>query len=230
MALVLDGKNVHSKLYAERTFVKDVTGVYSVNNTGGWGTPNPDLANYVLIGVIKNVNSGSFLEAVSSQAASMEGKSNDYVTYIEFIHTTDGWHEVYLIAIERSTDGVSYVSGSTIVNGEYYYYTGSVYLKGSSAATEITDLNSLASISHSSVIIDTCNSLISNKLAKKATELYDNYRSELRKSCKTEAEKIIKEYDELTRDLRGVHAAFQRGFKYEADDIILTMTERFDID
>lgn len=86
---------------------KDVTGVYSVNNTGGWGDPNPERSEVALMFYAKkNVYNGD-AKIVSADVSYIDYSSeyeNDHQSVFQFKYDKDGWYEIYFISIPLTYD------------------------------------------------------------------------------------------------------------------------------
>jgi hypothetical protein len=96
----------------------DITGVYSVNNTGGYGTPNADRADVALYFYAKRLPYNKPFEVVSLATNYIDYNSeytNEYKSTFELEYDKDGWYQVFIIALPISYDTPS--------NGDVRYNT-----------------------------------------------------------------------------------------------------------
>jgi hypothetical protein len=102
--------------------VTDSTGVYSVNNTTGWGTPN---LNRNEVGLYCYVTYQPFdkpLETVTNITPVFDidnTYTNDYVSTFEFQYSKDGWYRIALVALTQAEyDAVT--NPESLINSEIF--------------------------------------------------------------------------------------------------------------
>lgn len=95
MALVLAFTETENSPSANDITIADSTGLYDANNTGGYGTPNPDRADLKLFIKTFHVNS-SLVETLLTP----ENYTTTTATEFTYTDISDGWKKHFLIGID----------------------------------------------------------------------------------------------------------------------------------
>ena len=104
MALELKYEITHSP-ELDILFIKDVTGVYTLNNTGGWGTPNIDRNSVALVCYVKYNPYSKPLENLSVGETALSvidynaTHPNTFQTTFEIAYLKDGFYTVTVVAV-----------------------------------------------------------------------------------------------------------------------------------
>lgn len=83
--------------------ITDTTGVYSVNNTTGWGTPNLNRGEVGLYCYVTYQPFDKPLEIITPLTSVYDDTeaTNSYVSEFEFQFTKDGWYRMLLVALTQ---------------------------------------------------------------------------------------------------------------------------------
>jgi hypothetical protein len=103
MALALDFKY---EITSDKTkvIVTDQTGLYSVNNVGGWGSPNIDRNSVGLYAYVTYQPYNTALKTLTSLTPVFDIDvlyGNDYESVFEFSYFKDGWYRILLVAMTQ---------------------------------------------------------------------------------------------------------------------------------
>ena len=216
-------------------YIRDVTGIYSSPvNEGGWGNPNPERNSVALMGIIEKYHTNgesTLLSAISPQIDYDPNYANDYQSEFTFQVSTDGGHAHYMLVIGVSDDGNTFLDGSNILPGNYFYLTTDEFLY------QKQEDNSNRLVENYKELIDDTNGNRPEQvkvkqfwtplLSTKQAELYNEYRI-ARLNCDNE----IAELDKVVElDLNLTHAAglFYRGLYMDAESVIETQLDLFDL-
>lgn len=222
MALEIKSKTLVAKP-VDKYRVTDITGMYSVNNAGGWGAPNPELAQSAIWAVVIRKASGGdeLLSPVLTNFVYDPTASNDKETSIEFNYKNDGRLATYLGRLPVSLDGILYVTGASILNGDYFYYSSGGNYAWKRVGSDNVALTSLVELTENSGTVSQkfCEEIIPGRLAVELQKLYKKYRLERTKKCDN-AEEIHQEYLKFYGDIQGAVYAFYSDLKVEAQEQI----------
>lgn len=86
---------------------KDVTGEYTVNNTGGYGTPNTDRNNLALLFYAKRIpyTGNEIIVSLNDPYIDYDaGYANNYKSTFSFAYDKDGWYKAWIIAVPLTYD------------------------------------------------------------------------------------------------------------------------------
>jgi hypothetical protein len=210
----------------------DITGEYSASNTGGWGSPNADLAQSALVfAVNRKASTGdAFMSPVASQVVFNALATNATVTEVDFEFSNDGVLEMSLLVLPASGDGVTYLSGPAIAEGDYFYWSSAgnlIWQMVDSAPVAITDYNSLVGLT-GDIIQVTEEDILLPQLAVKKQALYKEYRLERDKQC-DRAKKLFDELLRLSQNIQGAIYAFYSELTVEAQDQVESMLEEYQL-
>jgi hypothetical protein len=110
-----------------KLIVTDATGVYDVNNTSGWGSPNTERN---AIGLFCYVSYQPFdkalIDITSTQAITPvylfdNTYLNSEVSTFEFNYTKDGWYRIVLVALTEAEYAILEASDyESLINSELY--------------------------------------------------------------------------------------------------------------
>jgi hypothetical protein len=199
--------------------VTDTTGQYGTANLGGWGDPNVELSESAIWAiVIRKASTGDeLLTPVLSNFVYDPTAANDKQTSIEFNYLNDGHLESYMGQLPVSLDGDTYVSGGTIGEGEYFYWSsGDTFAWKREGGVNIA-VESLAElIENEGIVTQTfCEELIPARIAIELQSLYKKYRLQRDTKC-DDAEQVFQQLLKLQQDVQGAFYAFHSDLKVEA--------------
>jgi hypothetical protein len=125
--------------------VADDTGVYSVNNTGGWGTPNINRNSIGLLCYVsyqpydKPLINLSATQAISPIFLTDPAYLNTEISEFEFNYIGDGWYRIALIAMTQAQYNLlTPADFEDLINSEEYT---NVYLEDIPMVNLITQKN-----------------------------------------------------------------------------------------
>lgn len=218
MALSMKVKTLVSKL-VDKYRVTDITAEYSVSNTGGWGAPNVELnQSAVWAVVIRKASTGDeVLTPVLTNFVYDAAATNDKETSIEFNYKNDGHLEVYLGRLPVSLDGATYVSGGSIAEGDYFYWSsGGNYAWKKDTGVNVA-LTTLVELTENAATVTQvfCEELIPARIAVELQSLYKQYRLKRETQC-DDAEELFQQLLRLQQDIQGAFYAFHSDLKVEA--------------
>jgi hypothetical protein len=125
-----------------KLIVTDDTGVYSVNNTGGWGSPNINRNSVGLFAYVTYQPFDKPLEsvvAVSSIFLINPSYTNSEISEFEFGYSKDGWYRMVLVALTQvQYDGLDPEDYEDLIGSEEY---PNVYLEDMVMVNLITQKN-----------------------------------------------------------------------------------------
>lgn len=230
MAQILKGK-YQIDVLGTTLYITDISGVYDVaDNTGGWGSPNPSLAQSAIIALVQRFVgiTGTSLTAISSQIVYDPSALNTKQTQFTFQKGLDGHIKITLFRLPVSLDGANTVESNEIVSGDYFYWNSSSHLLWkmvgvTPVAVEIIDL-----LGKVNVLQSTCEDLIFPSLAIKHNALYRTYKDERDEDCNA-ADVLFQEVLRLRLDLYGAKTCFRSGLITKAEDIINTLLKKYDL-
>ena len=207
-------------------YIQDTTLAYSASNTGGYGSPNPELANQAMMLFVQRVtDSGNIAESILSTQIVTGLAVYDHAWQVN--HSADGHYKIGMFAIPVTTDGITTADGDTIVADDIVYYNGLVQEYNGSTYAEVTDYSTLfdeAGVAQEVQELPLY-PLIQIIYAQKL-ELYVNNRNSGDVLDQYEQE----EFDEIERlrlDLEGAHYLFWSGSPTEYRDTIERLTNKF---
>ncbi len=218
---------------ATRIVVSDISGAWEdASNLTGWGAPNLELAETALWAIVKRKAStgDQYMVPVSSQVIFDPLALNDKVTEIEFIFINDGVLEVSMGLLRASINGLTYINGDPIIDGEYFYWASGgqlIWQMVLAVPTPVLDINILLD-NTGTVIQATTADILLPRLAVKKQELYKRYRISRDTEC-DDAEPLFTELLKLSQDIQGAIYAFYSGLTIEAQDQVETMLDRYAI-
>lgn len=226
MPLQLKVKNEVS-IDGTKIIVIDDTQQYTVNNIGGWGSGNGELDEYCLVAcVVRKDSAGDqFLEPITTQAVHDSGAANNKQTEFEFTYMNDGSHEIYLFRIPVSTDGINYLTGGTVQEGDYYFRNNVIYLQG---AVDPEEVEPQDLIGIETVMSALCEEFLLARLAIERQKIYKEYRKKRITQC-DDADSILKELVELREDIQGATYAFYSDLKIEAQDQAESLLDKYQL-
>jgi hypothetical protein len=210
-------------------FVKDKSGAYdAIDNPGGWGAPNPEIAeSCVFAAVIRKASSGDeYLVGVSPDRVFDPLALNTKETLFEFTYKNDGAHEIYIGRLPVSDDGSNLInSAGTIPEDTFFYWDGKFWQLVDSVAVEkqMVDL-----INEPTVVQGLCEDIIACRLAIQKQSLYKDYRKNRELNC-DDAEPIFQELLKLREDIQGSVYAYYSGLKIEAQDQIESLLDKYQL-
>lgn len=88
-----------------KLIITDTTGIYDVNNIGGWGAPNPTRASLGLYAYVTYQPFDKPRETVTNitPVFDINGTyTNSRVSIFEFNFTKDGWYRILLVALTQA--------------------------------------------------------------------------------------------------------------------------------
>jgi len=220
---------IQQDILGTSVWVTDKTGVQDPNNTGGWGTPNPDI-NVSALGIYiqRNTLVPAKLANISAQVVFDAGAANTKVNTFELTYLGDGHHTITMFRFRVSNDQVNDLEGVALAEGDYYWYTTTSELRRIvlGVGTVVTDLSAI--VGNTNVPQVTCELIFFVDLSKKSNEIYWDYK-ELRgsnvplKNQKGETKTKFEELLVLREDLTGADWAFHSGLLLQSQDIVDTL-------
>lgn len=221
-------------------WLTDKTGTYDVTtNPTGWGVENlaEQDQSALVFHVIRNAEAGAEdVSAVSVDAYHNNLAADDDEATVEFNYLMDGWHTLTFFRLPVSDTGVNTIDTTPVAlsEGDYFYYTGGsnanqVHKKVGSNNVLVTDYSEM--IGNGDIVQVTCEAIFYNKIAIKANDKYKEYRDERDKRGRDSknAVKLLHDVLDLREDIRGADYAFRSGLTTQAQDIIETTIDEYDI-
>ena len=232
MALVVKSENVTNRA-SDRLWITEKSGLYdAADNTGGWGTPNPDQSKSALVAIaIRKASAADEMFApVSSAAFFNPSASNSDEHSTEFFYINDGVFYLYLIRIPVSNDGVTDLESNALSEGDYFYLTGSndIYQRVSSQNVLVPDYRVLIDISQDNVIKSFCQNYYGGQQTIARQQKYRDFQ-EARQGKMAEDPIFLKCY-ERTLDIISQEYSFRSGLLVDAQDQAETALDEYDID
>jgi len=211
-------------------------GEYTTANTGGWGAPNPELNQSAILCLAKRLD--EFLTFVSDQVYYSETATNDFEPQFQINYPDkDGWIQIWQMRVWVSEDAIMDVSGThVLVDGDFFYIPGQankIFMKtgsGDDAYAQVTDYNVMInSTDDTNPYFVMCEDLFYNKLAKKYNDLYKQYTL-ARNPQNTEAmSDLSSQMNDIQINIVGADYSFRGGLKYQANDIIEDLIDRYNV-
>ncbi len=230
MPLVLKYKT-QIDISAEFLWVTDKTGEYSSpDNEGGWGNPNQELNQSALLTLInlKHSTGDIPLMPVGVQVKFSAASVNSQETMFQFNYESDGYHDMYLIRLPVSNDGLITLEGIGLSEGDYFYYTAQddIYQIVNLFPVLVEDYNVILD-DISNQINTRCQEIFLGLLSVQRSELYLKYREDRNEGCN-----VDNQFDTLrmlTEDLIGADYTFRSGLTTQAEDQTETLLDEYDV-
>lgn len=217
----------------------DYTKAYDVaNNPTGWGAPNLELSESALLVVAQRVSNLQQLEVVGSQIKYSASALNSLQNQWQFVYPSkDGWIRFWLMRVWVTEDAIVDVSGDHLIAEGDFFFIPSVNNKifektgsGSSAYEEVTDLIALTeSTDVQNPYIIKCEDIFFNKIAKFKNNLYKDYQKARVKSDCSDSDEIMGKMNTIGHDAQGADYAFRSGLMNQANDIVETIIDDYQI-
>lgn len=222
----------------ESIWVIDDSGLYSVNNTGGFGDPNNELNEVALICVLQFFDDGTSISPTLLSSSSVFYSSsavNEDTVEFQFKYHTDGHYQATILLIPASNDGVNFVDGSVIGNNDYYYNTTdeTVYQLVDTVSNEISDLKTLIDLDGGPTQA-TCEPFYVIKSQTYANKIYGDI-IELRVEGGNDIDsdkymQLLNVHSLINNDLQGIISLFHNGMTINAQENIKKLMEAYDIE
>lgn len=212
--------------------VTDITGEYSATNLGGWGTVNEELNQTALVFAVKRKASegDEFMSPVTTQIVFDDAAANNAEKSVDFTYSNDGVLEVSLLVIPASTDGINFLAGGAIQEGDYFYWSNNgtyIWRLVEGEPVAVTDVNTLVGLT-GEINQVTEQDILMPQLAVEKQKLYKQYRLERDKEC-DDAIKIFNELLRLSQNIQGAIYAFYSGLTVEAQDQVESLLEEYQL-
>jgi hypothetical protein len=224
---------VRTNIYGTELWINDKTGAYNAStNVGGWGAPNPTLAHSALLSIVKRTDfaGDAWLVGITPQVVHNPVALDTFVNAFGYTYLLDGHHTSYLVRLRVSDNGgTTDLDAVAIVEGEYFAIGTEVYqrLSGVSVLVPAEDYPDLLVVD--ALVKSSCEIMFYNKLWIKVRDLYKQAIDLRNTSCMDEAAAIFMTHDELKRDIASADYAFRSGLKLQAESIVKTLLEKFEI-
>lgn len=227
---------VQVDISGESLWSTDYTGEYNVDtNPTGWGPPNLELKYSALLVVA--MRGDVQLEVVGDQIKYSSAAANDLKNQWQFVYPEkDGWIKLWLMRVWVSTDAIVDTSGDHLLeDGDYFYIPalGKVVEKvgsGDTAYEEVTDLAELTESSdETNPYVIKCEDLFYNKIAAFKNDLYKDYQSARKKSDCNDADELMGKMNDIMHSVQGADYAFRSGLMNQANDIIESILDTYQI-
>jgi len=215
-------------------YIEDVTGAYDSTNIGGWGAPNTERKDVALMGLTEKYHTNEDTSLLIVQDPQIDydiNYTNDYKSKFVFNVEKDGGHKHHLIILNPSDNGNTYLDSTSIAIDDYFFLTTDflVYQKNDDGTNkEITDYKELIEVTNGnkpdSISVD---QFWTPKLSIKQAELYNEYRI-ARTNCVNERE-ALDSVVEVNLNLTHASGLFYRGLYMDAENVIDTMFDLFDL-
>lgn len=212
MALDLKIK-LQPDIKGEVIWVLDNTGAYDADSkTGGWGDPNAELQESCLAIYATRVQDGDdhVVNIITNQFIYDNAAANTDIKEFQLTYDKDGHYVITMFMFQVTTDGVNFVEGGAIQEGDYVYYNNALKKMESSVLVDFSDLASL--IDDENVVQETCEELF----VAKAKILYAQKRKVYAQKRKENCEDLDPYRDELfdmEQDIIGAVYNFQSNQK-----------------
>lgn len=202
-------------------WVTDKTGVYSVDNEGGWGSPNWTRAKTALLFYgfyTPTEGDDSSVQVVGTPIVYDDTLENTDETEFQLNHVNDGWYTLYLIALKVSLDGISDIDSVPLVEDEFFYNPtlNAVYQYKALGNQLIEDYSILAD--DQGVVKGKCERLLHPKLSMHESKVFYDYWNKRKEGC--DYKEALIAGMELNYSLGGANSAFYRGLQMQGQDII----------
>ena len=213
----------------------DKTGAYDVDiNPGGWGGANFSLNESALVAISKRLDVDN--EYIGGQIKYSNSSLDTDETQFQVIYPEkDGWIRLWLLRVWVSNDGIVDVSGDhSLATDDYFFIpaqAGKLWKKTDAGYDELIDWNELLdSGDTSNPYILMCEDIFYNKIAKyKNNILYKNYRKARLKDSAPEQAEILAQMNAIMHSVQGADYAFRSGLPNEANDIIESILDDYNI-
>lgn len=208
--------------------ITDKTGEYDVtSNPGGYGTPNPDLADSCWFALVKQLTStGNTLIAGYTRFVYDPAAANTKETSIDVPFPIDGTFTICSGRLPVTTDGANLVEGGVIPANSYVYYNGVIYQKTGGILVAVADLSTL--IDNVDILQVSCDDILFPILAIKRQALYKQYRL-ARNKDEDQGKSLFFQILKLREDLQGAKYTFVSGLETQAQDQIESLIDLYSI-
>jgi len=168
------------------------------------------------------------MEPADSFAVYDPSAANTKETRLEFAFSMDGHLKIVIFRLPVSLDGSTKVEGSSLSEGEFFYWNNDDLIwqieSGTPVAKELSEL-----IGDSSVVQSTCEDLVFPKLAIKYNTDYTEYMEERDDDDCDDAETLFQNLLHFRLDLAGAKYRFKNGSVGSAEDIIESLLKKHDL-
>ena len=188
-------------------WITDDTGQYDVNNLGGFGAPNEEIADICLFIFSEQIeDSGNTVVTVLSGQFATGLATFDHVFQLTLAE--DGHYKTGMFSIPVSTDGVVTLAGATIVTDDIVFYQGKVQKYNGATFDEITDFTLLYDEPNVAQVVR--ENLIYPDVMIARSALWKTYRDKRIENCEDLSDEL-KEIQILDLDIQGMEYDFRRG-------------------
>ncbi len=213
---------------ADVIWVLDTTGVYSVNNPGGWGDPNAERNEKALMIYAKRLDSvDKVSEIITDQFVWDNGLSNSDVSEFQITLDKDGVYVITLLVLKVSTDGTNDLEGNVLTDGDYVLYNDILYLRVLGSLEQVAPDNYSDLIENADIPQFTCEDIVIPNILITYNKEYKKYRDKRNEGCEDindDRDKLI----DLRLDIEGSEFAFRSNLKIQARKNIEALHNEYD--
>lgn len=212
-------------------WITDKTGEYDVDdNDEGWGDPpdNPHLYQSCLLCYVERQASAGVQAAspVGAQFIFDSGAGNDKETVFQFNYLGDGYYKIWLSRLMVTNDGITSLDGITLLDGHYFYLSGTIYQKVAGVNVEVTDYSAI--VADENVVQTMCETLWQGQLSQKRADDYQEYRLKRRGPCNENT--VFQSIVMLREDIQGAEWGFKGGLTTDANAVVEDNLDRYNLD
>lgn len=205
--------------------IKEVTGEYTVNNLGGWGSPNPEknsvalvlYATYQpydkdLINLSEKFDENIYFHNVAA--------ANNIEAFFSIPYTKDGWHEfnVSVVAVDLQSPTEGDIHYDTNLEKIQIYKTNTFIDLEAEDWVLLTDPNSYITVNLKEI-------LLLNLIKQRNCQLEKYFQCMRCSSCKCQTEK--EEYTKLNSMIQATDYRFNSEKEFEAQRMVEILTSQF---
>ena len=215
MALQLKLSRVGTNQDGTEMYLSDVTGTYSnIDNSGGWGVPNPLRSEKALL-----VQSLQHASDVDGEAVFAD-YDPETVANFTLKPTVDGYYEVFMIAVDKVLPLVDGEYGWTLESGLVQLVSGIVTAK--TVVDVYNDILFLDKVSFKTVLLARCSILRNTKLLEYVQELKSNNAD---KGHVRKLEELHNNYDYIKTLLEGAKLFWCSDLYTESQSLVESLNE-----
>jgi len=211
-------------------WIQDSTGVYSVNNLGGWGNPNPERNEIAVMCYAKRIDvdgNDVISTFLTNQFFWDAAYANEEVSTYQIVHDEDGVYNLYLFTFPVTTDGINDLEGNPLTADRYVYYNAQLQFYDGSTFTPTSSGAYESCIDDANIPQVFCEDIIMPKLFLKYNAEYKAYVKKRNENC----EDIDADPDRLMDfrfDLEGTEYAFRSNLQAQARTNLEALKNEYD--